>query len=267
MIDERLVSRCAAILRARPSALLSDIDGTLSEIAPRPNDAFVSGEVRATLELLADKVDVLGFVTGRAANDAVAMVGVGRAVYVGNHGLEEIRNEAWTPVPEAEASMANLSAALGEISAAVDALGMGEVALIEHKGLSGTVHYRLASDSEAARATLLPIGTAAVDRHGLRMTDGRMVLEVRPRANVSKGTATARLLREHAIRGAIFLGDDVTDIDAFRALQEARAEGYAETLAIGVLGPETPEAVRQAMDVGVHGVAEVAALLAALARA
>ncbi|MFM8594854.1 MAG: trehalose-phosphatase, partial [Chloroflexota bacterium] len=82
MIDERLVSRGAAILRARPSALLSDIDGTLSEIAPRPNDAFVSSEVRATLELLADRVDVLGFVTGRAANDAVAMVGVGRAVYV-----------------------------------------------------------------------------------------------------------------------------------------------------------------------------------------
>jgi len=266
VIDHALVERCREILRIRPSALLSDIDGTLSEIAPTPDAAFVAGEIRESLEQLVDEVDLLGFVTGRAANAAVAMVGVERAVYVGNHGLEEIRNEEWTPVPEAEAAMVSMDAALQEIQAAIDRAGLREVTLVEHKGLSGSVHYRQAPDAAAARSLLMPMVIASVDRHGLRLTEGRMVLEVRPQAKVSKGTATARLLRDHGIRGAIFLGDDVTDIDAFRALREARAAGIAETLAIGVLGEETPKGVVDAMDVGVRGVAEVGALLAALAR-
>jgi trehalose 6-phosphate phosphatase len=88
---------------------------------------------------------------------------------------------------------------------------------------------------------------------------------LRPPVRIDKGTAVADLVAEHGLRGAIFLGDDITDVDAFQALAAARVAGSVETLTIGVVGPETPAAVRAAVDATVQGVDGAADLLATLA--
>jgi trehalose 6-phosphate phosphatase len=137
--------------------------------------------------------------------------------------------------------------------------------LVENKGVTGTIHYRLAPDQVAAVELLEPLARAAADRHGLRLTSGRMIFELRPELAVNKGTAIRDLAQDLGLRGIVFFGDDVTDVDAFRALRELREAGEAATLRVGVLGPDTSPAVLAEIDMSLHGVPACAATLIALA--
>ena len=100
---------------------------------------------------------------------------------------------------------------------------------------------------------------------GLRLTEGRLVLELRPPLGGHKGTAVAALVERFGLRGAVFLGDDVTDLDALRALRRLRRARGMATLGIGVWSQEGPPEIREAADLLLHGVAEVERLLRALA--
>ena len=137
--------------------------------------------------------------------------------------------------------------------------------IVENKGVTGTIHYRLAPDPLLAVALLEPLARDAADRHGLRLTPGRMIFEVRPPLAVNKGTAIRELADDLGLKGIVFFGDDVTDVDAFRALREMRAAGSAATLRVGELGPDTAPAVLAEIDLSVTGVAACAATLLALA--
>ncbi len=90
---------------------------------------------------------------------------------------------------------------------------------MEDKGGAFAVHYRMAPDPDAARRALEAWADGVPD--GLEPIWGKFVLELRP-AGVSKGTAVARIAAEHPDRTPVYLGDDVTDEDAFRALQALR---------------------------------------------
>ncbi|HET7092078.1 MAG TPA: trehalose-phosphatase, partial [Thermomicrobiales bacterium] len=109
------------------------------------------------------------------------------------------------------------------------------------------------------------IVAAAAARHGLTVTEGRAILELRPDIVVDKGTAIVDLVRERGLRGAVFLGDDLTDIDGFRALRTLRERRKLDAVSVGVVGPETPAGVRDAVDGVVDGVDGCAALLTTLA--
>lgn len=264
-VDPEVVARCRAVLARQPAGLLTDIDGTISAIAPTPEAAFVAPAVAESLRALARRLALVAVVSGRTVEAGAAMVGVEEALYVGNHGMEWRRGGVHTLHPAAAAHAPALGAALAEIGEVLRTTPLATVALIEHKGLTGTIHYRLAPDHDAALAILRPVVTEAAARHGLRLTEGRAILELRPPVRIDKGTAVAGLLEEFGVRGALFLGDDVTDLDAFAAMQAARRDGTVETLTIGVVGPETPVAVVAAVDTTVPSVDAVAALLAALA--
>jgi trehalose 6-phosphate phosphatase len=262
---EAVVAACMEVLRQAPSAVVTDIDGTVSAIAPTPAEAMVDPGAKAALALLAERLTAVAVVSGRAPQDGVAMVGLPELIYVGNHGLERIaRGTPWTHPVAAEAQPA-IAAALAEIEIAARAAADVPWLLIENKGVTGTVHYRLAPDQIAAAALLEPLARAAADRHGLRLTSGRMIFEVRPALAVNKGTAIRELAQDLDLRGIVFFGDDVTDVDAFRALRELREAGEAATLRVGVLGPDTSPAVLAEIDMSVVGVPACAATLIALA--
>jgi trehalose 6-phosphate phosphatase len=262
---EAVVAACMEVLRQAPSAVVTDIDGTVSAIAPTPAEAMVDPGAKAALALLAERLTAVAVVSGRAPQDGVAMVGLPELIYVGNHGLERIaRGTPWTHPVAAEAQPA-IAAALAEIEIAARAAADVPWLLIENKGVTGTVHYRLAPDQIAAAALLEPLARAAADRHGLRLTSGRMIFEVRPALAVNKGTAIRELAQDLDLRGIVFFGDDVTDVDAFRALRELREAGEAATLRVGVLGPDTSPAVLAEIDMSLHGVPACAATLIALA--
>jgi trehalose 6-phosphate phosphatase len=260
-----VVTACMEVLRQTPSAVVTDIDGTISAIAPTPAEAMVDPGAKAALALLAERLAAVAVVSGRAPQDGVAMVGLPELTYVGNHGLERIaRGTPWTH-PMAAAAQPAIAAALAEIESAARAAADVPWLLVENKGVTGTIHYRLAPDQIAAVALLEPLAHAAATRHALRLTLGRMIFEMRPALAVNKGTAIRELAEDLGLRGIVFFGDDVTDVDAFRALRELREAGEAATLRVGVLGSETSPAVLAEIDVSVNGVAACAATLLALA--
>jgi trehalose 6-phosphate phosphatase len=266
-VDPEILGRCLEVLNHTPAGLVTDVDGTISPIAPTPAEASVDPLACASLERLNGGLALLGIVTGRAAANAEAMVALPGLVYVGNHGMERRHNGvAWTH-PGAAAGGAAIGAALREFAAEAHRLGHADGVIVEDKGVSGSIHYRLAPDHDAAHAALLPLAVAAAERHGLTVTSGRNILELRPSIVVNKGTAIVELVAAHRLRGIIFLGDDLTDVDGFKALRVLRQAGEVATLLVAVLSAETHADVLAHTDVTVDGVTGCAALLAAIADA
>jgi trehalose 6-phosphate phosphatase len=95
----------------------------------------------------------------------------------------------------------------------------------------------------------------------LRLEEGRRVLNLLPPLTVTKGSAVSWLAQEHDLERLVYLGDDVTDAHAFKALGVLRGTGKVRTLSIGVIGPETPPGVHQLADASVPSVDAVAQLL------
>ncbi len=256
---------CWAVLLQTPSAVLTDIDGTISAIAATPAEAMVDPGAKAALDLLTRRLAAVAVVSGRACQDGAVMVGLPDLTYVGNHGLERIaRGTPWTH-PTAAAAQPAIAAALAEIETAARSAADLPWLIVENKGVTGTIHYRLAPDPALAIALLEPLVREAATRHGLRLTLGRMIFEVRPPLAVNKGTAIRELAEELGLRGIVFFGDDVTDVDAFRTLRDMRASGDAATLRVGVLGPDTSPLVLEEIDLSIDGVPACAATLLALA--
>ncbi len=246
-----------AVLRQRPCGLLTDIDGTISPIAATPDAAFVTSGARQRLERLAQHLDLVAAVSGRAAADAARMVGLPQLIYIGNHGMEVWQHGVARPLPVAEPFATAIATVLHDAQAQIDLPGV----VWENKGVTASVHYRQTANPQAARSQIDAVLDHLASEHGLRLTEGQMVWEIRPPLGIDKGAAVRGLVREHGLQGAFFLGDDRTDADAFVALRELRDAGVCTTLAIGVIGPDTPPIVRDTADVLVDGVAGVEHIL------
>lgn len=223
------------------SALILDVDGTLSPIAPRPELAVVPEETRVELRRLASRYRLVACLSGRAGADARRLVAVDGIEYVGNHGLELH--------PQAETLAA-------EIARFRDSIALP----VEDKGITLAYHYREADDEEAARAELELVAERA-RAAGLDARWGRKLLEIRPRVEADKGTAVRALLARSAATRALYAGDDTTDMDAFRGLRDA---GLEHAVRIAVASAEAPPELQDAADIVVAGPEELVELLRAV---
>ncbi len=211
--------RIAALLNGTPLLIMLDIDGTLSDIVPTPDDAAVPEIARVAVQRLSNTAGVhVALVTGRAVREAQRMVPV-RGVHIhGNHGIEVAHANGGTEIDAGwNAEAAAIRAAASEIT---DALSAFPGALLEHKNYSLSVHYRRVAPNRVD-ALLAQVRTIAAS-HGVAVEGGKSVLNLLPKIAVNKGTAAMRLVQEvfgERTDGAIlFAGDDVTDEHAFRAL-------------------------------------------------
>jgi trehalose-phosphatase len=209
-----------ARLGGSPLVVMLDVDGTLAPIVARPEDAAVTPATRALLEKLVAMPNVyLVLVSGRAASDANAIVRVPGVWTIGNHGFEIVSPNGEL---ETDPDLADQSAAIAQAARELEPIVARVTgAKLENKRWTLSVHYRL-----AARDAVPPL-RAEVERIAmglrLRMTDGKEIVEVRPVANIHKGTAVILLgERLHAFdenASVVFVGDDRTDEDAFRSLR------------------------------------------------
>jgi trehalose 6-phosphate phosphatase len=232
--------------------VITDMDGTISPIALTPDSAVVTPRSRDLLRQLHQRVALVAVVSGRAVADVRERVGLPELVYVGNHGLERWRNGKIDVVPEAVAVRPVLSAAAAELR-----LRLLPGMLIEDKGVTLAIHYRLADDPAKAQAVFTPLVRVTAEAHGLAAFEGKMIFELRPPVKIDKGTTFRRLVAEYQLDAAVYLGDDTTDADALRTAQGLRQSGTCYALAVGVESDETPEPVRAYSDVLVSGVAGV----------
>lgn len=225
---ETAIERIGTRLDASPFALLLDIDGTLAPIAPSPSLAEVPAATQFVLERLAQLPGVsLALVSGRSASDARRVAGVPGVWVIGNHGYEFMDPDGAITVRPGAAVH---EAAIAEARQRLTSIELTKGALLENKRWTLSVHYRGVTDGVAALKSRVRSVAAAL---GLRITEGKKVMEVRPPIAVDKGTAVLEFaLRCGALPSgaAFYAGDDRTDEDAFRAL---RASEHAVTVYIG----------------------------------
>ncbi|HET7585622.1 MAG TPA: trehalose-phosphatase [Gemmatimonadaceae bacterium] len=207
-------------LAASPLVVLLDVDGTLAPIAGRPDQAVVPPETRRAVAALTVRSGVhVALVSGRAAADARRLVSVGNVWVIGNHGYEILGPAGEECV---DAQLVPYRAAVAAAARRLEPrLRSVPGIFFEDKGWTLSVHYRLADAAVVPRVRGI-VEEAALSL-GLRTTEGKGVLEVRPPATIDKGTAVLTLAARLGLRrergAAVFIGDDRTDEDAFRALR------------------------------------------------
>ena len=190
--------------------LFLDYDGTLAPIVDDPSAAVPHPAVPDLVAALAEAHPVV-IVTGRDLASLARLLGV-RVRAVGLHGAEEGWSDGTVEHRAAEAHGEALQALRADVP-------QRDGIAVEDKGAAFAVHYRAATDAGAARSALEAWAEAVPD--GLTAIWGKKVVELRA-DGVSKGTAVARIAAEHPDRQPVYLGDDVTDEDAFVALQALR---------------------------------------------
>jgi trehalose-phosphatase len=244
-----------------PAGLLADFDGTLSTIATEPAAARLVDGAAGPLLALADRLAVVAIVTGRAPLHARSLIGVPGLLIAGNHGMEWLEPGASEPhgtgdVPEVRRRLDELVRRLPHLDGVV----------LEHKGISASVHYRMAPNPDAARVAILE-ALGDVESHGFRTGRGRMIVELRPVGLGDKGSAVRAIVERFGLRGVLVMGDDVTDLDMFRAVAELRSAGRIRGAIIGVGGADhdVPAEISAAADALLPNPSAAAAFLAGLA--
>ncbi len=264
-MSSALLSDALAPLRANParSAVLLDIDGTLAPIVEKAAEATVPESTRQLLIEVAKRYGIVACVSGRRASEARAMVSIGSISYVGSHGAELLR-AGWTEAvldPELE----DWARRIHEFGRDADTADLRRLRVrLEDKGPIVAFHWRGAPDEDGARAAIDAVAARA-EAAGLRTHWGRKVLEVRPPVRIDKGAGITTLLADVDVDVAMYVGDDSTDIDAFRALAQLLESGkLSQAVRVGVSSDEGPSEIVDSSDVVVEGTEGVRELLTAL---
>lgn len=205
----------AFLARPRRWLVASDFDGTLAPIVRHPTEAELLPRARRILREMRKHADV-ALVSGRALSDLKARVRVEGCSFAGNHGLEITTSQESWQHPEANSLRSVVSAAARALS---DVLAGIPGAEVEDKGLTLSVHFRR-TPHELTPLVLTAVEAQATASPELRVHSGKSVLELRPPMEWHKGSAILWLAERFQIAPAaiIYLGDDATDEDAFRAL-------------------------------------------------
>ena len=242
--------------------LILDMDGTLSPIVNHPDDAQVTPKNLDLLKELQQQLELVGIITGRAVADVRQKVGIEDLVYVGNHGMEHLKDSEIVVSPEIAAYRPNLESVIQQAQP-----HLMEGMWIEDKQTTLSIHYRNSPNpdkvSQEFSATITPI----VEANELELNAGRMIFEIRPAIEINKGVAFRHLIETHQLDAALYIGDDTTDVDAFIVARELREANQCYSLAVGVESDDMPFAVEDNADMMVSGVSGVEDFLSWLSRA
>lgn len=218
-------SRIRPLIRQKPLLICLDYDGTLSPIAPTPKQAILPGKTKQTLRALAASPGVfLAVISGRAMSDVKSMVGLKNIVYSGNHGFEiEGRGIRFKPrIPTIyKRTLARLEKELKDKYKTIDGV------VVENKKPVLAVHYRLTDKNNipSIRRIFRETVKDADAKQLIRTKTGKMILEIQPPLDWNKGKIVLWLLTKKKAAAQrrnvlpIYIGDDITDEDAFRALE------------------------------------------------
>lgn len=219
----KIVSR---IKLASHVLLLFDYDGTLTPIVKRPELAILSEESRQLLKALSYKRHfIVGVVSGRGLSDIQSKVGVNDIIYVGNHGfeIEGLGLNYVHPIDNDE-----IKSIIGTLSQMLNnSLGTIRGVIVEHKGLTVSIHYRLVKKKETD--TIKNIIQRVIETASLsdkvKITHGKKVYEIRPNVHWHKGMATNLIIEKYGSKRRkdvflpVYVGDDLTDEDAFKLIE------------------------------------------------
>lgn len=231
------------LLTAR-HCLFLDLDGTLADIAPRPELARVEAAMKDEIARLAPLLDdALAIVSGRPLHEIDAMIAPLGLPAAGIHGAER------RPEKGGEAISLAVPEELGALVLKLEDFARAHEGLsVEKKGHAVALHFRARPDLESAVHEMMEEAVSGTP--GLTVMKGKMVMEAKPRA-ATKGAAVEAFMALAPFRGRVpvFAGDDVTDEDGFRAA--AAQGGFGIKIGEGESAAAhriaSPEALRQWM--------------------
>jgi trehalose 6-phosphate phosphatase len=215
------LSNIESVLRTSRRALLFlDFDGTLTPIVEAPDQAVMPTETRILLHRLSQTswCSVV-IVSGRALGDIRERVGLANLTYAGNHGLEICGDGLRFVEPESVQRIKML----GELSRRLrERLRNIPGVEIENKVLTASVHFRRARQGSSAEIRSAVHAELASFHKIFRVTEGLKVLEIRPSVDWNKGSAVRWIQEAKGTANTLsfYLGDDSTDEDAFRTLED-----------------------------------------------
>jgi trehalose 6-phosphate phosphatase len=221
--DELPVPR-SLVPRLGEIAILLDIDGTLLDLMPTPREVWVPPGLAATLNgLVAATSGALALVSGRSLNDIDLIFAPERFPAVGGHGAEMRLNaddEAAAPLaPLLDKELKRRLAAIARISPGI---------LLEDKGYSLALHYRLAPHAKDAIEAAITLIRAEMPNERVEVLPGKCVFEIKPSGfNKANGV---RALMQHAPfagRRPLFIGDDVTDESVFAIMPDMQGLAFS----------------------------------------
>ncbi|MDT9594189.1 trehalose-phosphatase [Nocardioides zeae] len=262
--------RYAELVRAASRAVVGlDFDGTLSPIVDDPSVAHIHDDAPGVLVDLAVHVRALAVVTGRPARQVLALGGldeVGELVHDAGSDLfvfGQYGNERWDTQdrrvrsPRPPHGLSTFLLGLPRVLREADAAD----AYVEEKGLAIAVHTRRLADPQGAFERLLPSVSDLAAANDLGVEPGRSVIEVRA-PGMHKGEAVRTLVRETRAGAFLFAGDDLGDVEAFKAVDDLRRQGMPTLLVCSA--SEEQSALAELADVVVAGPEGVLDLLRGL---
>ena len=226
------------------SAMLLDIDGTLLDLAPTPREVWVPPGLAKTLNRLVQRTDgALALVSGRSLNDIDLIFAPDQFPAVGGHGAEmriEADSEAVAShAPPMDKELKRRLAAIAKLSPGI---------LLEDKGYSLALHYRLAPHAEKAIYDAVSLIRADLPNAPIEVLPGKCVCEIK-HSGFTKASGVRELMTHEPFKGRrpLFIGDDVTDETVFAIMPDL--EGLAFSVgrrAKGVAGHfDAPSDVRE----------------------
>jgi trehalose 6-phosphate phosphatase len=230
--------------RLHDCAILLDIDGTLLDLAPTPREVWVPPGLRETLNRLHEKTSgALALVSGRSLNDIDLIFAPELYPAVGGHGAEmRLAGESEavaTHAPPMDKELKRRLAAIAQLSPGI---------LLEDKGYSLALHYRLAPHAEKAIYEAVSLIRADLPNAPIEVMPGKSVCEIK-HSGFSKATGVIELMTHEPFKGRrpIFIGDDVTDESVFAIMHDLGGLAFSVgRRATGVAGHfEEPRDVRE----------------------
>lgn len=251
------LARIDALASRKRLVVFLDYDGTLTPIVARPEDAVLSPEMREAVRRLASRCTV-AVISGRDLRDVRALVGLDELFYAGSHGFEIAGPRGWRAQYEKGAEFLPLLDDLErELAARLAAIPGAQ---LERKKYSIAAHYRNVTRPGGEELVRRAVAGALEHRPNLRVSAGKMVLDIQPAIDWNKGKAVLWLLEAMQLDSCstlpLYIGDDTTDEDAFRVVRER---------GVAILVREEPR--RTLAGYALENTAEVRRFIEALARA
>lgn len=194
--------------------LATNIDGTLSPITPDPATSWISKECREALDRLekSGRFEVISIISGRSALECRKLVGLSNLLYLGNHGLEILfpGSERVEPIKAARPYQSLIAGVLEMVkynllhynSESLNYVGEAEwqqKLIFENKGITASIHYRQCANTRLVRQIILEQAGEVARKAGLRLAEGRKVVEIRPPVETNKGTALSGLVENYRL--------------------------------------------------------------------
>ena len=245
-----------SLLGSRKPALITDFDGTISELQEDPTKAFIDPDCLALIRNLLPHLPYLAILSGRDATRLSNLVGLEDVAYFGNHGAESMIGGFRHFQEYSEKDVSKMRELFNDLQTTVSRPGI----FWEFKEISASVHFRMSNIRSTKHVLQESLDNISIPK-SIEIFWGREIMEIRLRSSPNKGTALESIVSSNQLRSAIYIGDDTTDLDAMKALYQMKKRMKLKGFSVAVKSEKMNKDLLRYADLFVDGIEGVETLL------